>query len=122
MVFDSKAYDRKRYTTPKRRAEVLIRTAKQRADRQKIKFNLTNKWLEITLLKGTCQVSGLEFDLQASKGKSKNPFAPSVDKINPKKGYTKNNCQIVLHAINQAKGEMTMKEYIEITKLIAERI
>ncbi len=118
MVFDSKKYDKKRYTTPKRRAYVLIRTAKQRAETQHLEFNLTNDWLLKILLIGECQVSGLSFDFKPSKGKSKNPYAPSIDRINPKKGYIKSNCQIVLHAVNQAKGEMSMKEYREITELI----
>lgn len=36
----------------------------------------------------------------------------SVDQINPKAGYTKDNVQLVCWAVNRMKGEMSMDELL----------
>ncbi len=107
--------------TPRGRAYTLFDSIKQRTKRSGVEFDLTTEWIENYILKGRCQVTGIKFDLKPSiDGKHSNPFAPSIDKINPKRGYVKKNCQVVLHAVNQAKGEMSMREYKKITERIWE--
>ena len=41
-----------------------------------------------------------------NKGK-RNPFRPSVDRINSKRGYTKSNIQVVLAIVNTMKMDYT---------------
>lgn len=115
-------YKRRVRQTPFGKAYKLWENAKARAVRDRLDFDLSRDEIEKILEKGVCQVTGVKFDLKPSdKTKSHfNSYAPSVDKVNCKKGYTKDNVQIVLHAVNQAKGELSMKEYKEITKLIWE--
>jgi uncharacterized protein YeeX (DUF496 family) len=48
-------------------------------------------------------VTGLPFDMQMGKGTKRNPFRPSVDRIDSSKGYVKRNIQIVLAIVNTMK-------------------
>ncbi len=41
-------------------------------------------------------------------------FSPSIDRIDSSKGYTPDNCQFVLWAINVFKGDGTLEEMYEI--------
>ena len=45
------------------------------------------------------------FDLQPHPYKRNNPLAPSLDCIDPNKGYTPSNVQVVIHQYNTMKGE-----------------
>lgn len=40
--------------------------------------------------------------------------SPSIDRINSKKGYSSRNIQIVSTAVNQAKNDLTDKEFIKL--------
>ncbi len=88
------------------KAGSLYRNAKQRARDKGLKFSLTQEFIEAALKKGTCQATGVSFDFNASsggKGQS-NPWSPSLDRVNPEKGYTKDNVQVVALIYNRAKG------------------
>jgi hypothetical protein len=53
--------------------------------------------------KGKCSVSGLDFSfVRLGNGKAQRPFAPSLDRIDPAKPYTRNNVRIVLQVANFA--------------------
>ena len=63
-------------------------------------FDLDVEWVIERLEAGICQLSGKPFDLSESRG-----FAtPSLDKINPKDGYTKQNTRVILFGLNAALG------------------
>lgn len=57
---------------------------------------------------GTCPVTGYKFNFEKPKlNRFNNPFAPSIDKIDPDKGYRKGNVRIVIWQYNLMKGELT---------------
>lgn len=61
---------------------------------------------------GICAVTRipLDFDMKTYKektGRRSNPFSPSVDKINPNKGYTPENTRIVIWQYNMMKSELS---------------
>ena len=58
-------------------------------------------WLESKLYSGICAKTDLPFEFDTSF--KKNPFKPSIDRIDSSKGYTKDNCQLVCWAYNIAK-------------------
>jgi len=67
-------------------------------------FNLDKEWMQENYSK-CCTMTGLKFDFSAIDDKYKqNPFAPSVDRIDSSRGYTKDNCQVVIWIYNRAKG------------------
>ncbi len=73
--------------------------------RNKPNFQITKKWIERKLLKECCEVTGIGFDYTKPKPHyNANPFAPSLDRIDCRKGYTYKNTQVVIWAYNVAKS------------------
>lgn len=85
------------------RAYQLLNNARSRAIRYDLAFDLSYEWVLPKLAFNACEASGLPFDLNR-KGQ-KNPYAPSVDRIDATKGYTMDNCRIILWGLNAAFNE-----------------
>lgn len=109
----SRSGEYKKYrTTPRGRMNSMWHTLKKGAKQRGIEFEISQEWLYNKILEGRCEKTGIPFVLDAdthkdtvvSKGQSRNPWAPSLDRIDSSKGYTEDNCQIVCYAYNMAKG------------------
>lgn len=99
--------ERWRLNHPRRhRANNILGMIRHRSKAQEMKCDLTLDWLHDKFVAGKCEITGIPFDFDppAKKG-SKPPFTPSVDRIDPTKGYTMENCQVVVWCLNRAKGE-----------------
>ncbi len=95
---------------PKFRARRLVATARYRAKRDSLPFDIDEEWMEETLKKQdyACAVTGLPFIFAAAREastKAASPWAMSPDRIIPELGYTRKNTQIVCYMYNTAKGE-----------------
>lgn len=77
----------------------LVRDAGKRAKKKGLDFDLTSAWARDRWT-GRCEVSGLEF----KKGSMRSMFSASIDRIDPKMGYTQGNCRFILMAVNMLKG------------------
>lgn len=108
----------KHRATPKGKASILLRHAKHRSEKRQIAFDLDKEWIEEKIKKGKCELSNLNFDLKNSDDLQFNPFAPSIDKIDPKKGYTKNNCRVVLVCVNFGIGQWGIEVYTKVAKAV----
>lgn len=83
----------------------LLNNAKDRAKRNNLPYELDYEWLEAKIDAGVCELSHLPF-VHESRGAFKcSPYAPSIDKINPKDGYTKNNCRVICFCVNMALSD-----------------
>jgi hypothetical protein len=102
------------YETIHGRAVRLYHSAKSRACRRKIPFEITQEWIVKQLEPGKCCVTGYQFDLSTRSDTRKNPLAPSLDQRCPKKGYTRKNCRVVVSWYNDMKGELTDQEALDI--------
>ena len=101
----NKAIDRIRWAKkhPQRNREIHdLSRIKKTCKTKNYNFNLDKKWMQENYSK-RCAATGLEFDYSALDG-APNPFAPSVDRIDSSRGYTKDNCQVVVWIYNRAKG------------------
>ena len=69
---------------------------------------------------GTCCYTGIKLN-EWSEKKSKNSFyTASLDRIDSKKGYTKENVQFISKNVNFMKNNMLHEETIELCKIIAD--
>lgn len=67
---------------------------------------------------GKCALSGVKIKLDVICENKKDRTA-SVDRIDPSKGYTKDNVQWVHKTVNYMKMDLVEEEFIEMCKLIA---
>ena len=81
------------------------------AKQKNVLFNIT--LIELKNLyekqKGLCYYTG--FSMLTIAGNGHNKYAFSVDRINPGKGYTKNNIVLCTRFANRVKANLSMKEY-----------
>jgi len=102
------------------RLKFIVRTAKVRAKKAGIAFDLDISWAEEQYI-GYCPMTGIKFDLTTGVGRgSINKNAISIDRIDPKKGYTKDNCRFVAWHYNVAKSIYTDLDVVELAKNILE--
>jgi hypothetical protein len=88
---------------------------KKRAAKKGLEFNLTIEWLIEKLKDGKCEATGIPFKLKPNNTTS-NPYYPSIDRIDSSKGYTKDNCQLVITAFNNLKSDNDMELVLQFAK------
>ena len=102
----------------KARAAKLWNRAKTR---NKPNFQITKKWIEKILLLRYCQVTGIEFSYDKPKPHyNSNPFAPSLDRKDCRKGYTRYNTQVVIWGYNVAKHDLDPDDFKKLIRGINE--
>jgi len=79
---------------------------KSNAKKLNIEFDLTIDFLKSITVK-YCPILGIELDYHNSKHKDN---SPSFDRIDPNKGYTKDNTRIISRKANQSKSDATIEE------------
>ena len=87
------------------------------AKRKNVEFTLTEAWYERNYKAG-CAVTGIAFRI--GEGVI-SPYSPTVDRINPNKGYIPRNCRMVLHAVNALRGSGSDEDMYKIAKAITKR-
>jgi len=87
----------------KHRARFLIRYARDRAQEKNWAFDLDahRKEIQARIDAGVCELSGVKLDLNGSRAFN----SPSIDRIDPKRGYTYDNIRILCFAMNSALGD-----------------
>lgn len=91
-----------------RRSLNILKSAEHRAHKKGLEFDLDLDWV-VRKLKGKCPKLGFRFrfDYSGAGYKDRHPLTPSIDKIDPCKGCTKDNCQIVCWWYNVSKQRFT---------------
>ena len=94
------------------RASAMYHTTIKGAKQRNLEFDLPLSWYKEKLTIGVCEKTRLPFVLKpeessftvTSKNQTRNPFSPSVERIDSSKGYTEENCIMVVCIYNFAKG------------------
>lgn len=107
-------------------AGVMRRSAKYRVklggEKKKLEFNLSAEWIKVKLERGVCEATGLPFTMPDGTGKSgPTCFSPSLDRIDPNKGYTEDNTRLVIHAYNAAKSDGTDEDVLIIARALVKK-
>lgn len=107
-VRDSVRYAKQRKSDPRHRASILLNSSRKRALKLGIEHDLDLEWIYLRLKAGFCEVTGLPFKfdyyVQNNGQGQQRSFSPSLDRKDPKKGYTRENTQLVVWVYNAAKG------------------
>jgi hypothetical protein len=95
----------------------LIKGAKQRG-----KVSITVDWVSTKIENGYCELSGLPFVLKNSTKFSKNPYAPSLDRIDSNnKEYSINNTRLVLACVNQALNQYGLEHFLKVATAVIDK-
>ena len=100
--------EEKRKSFPAWRIRKLISSSKRRSEKKGYKFNLNDEWFKEKLKDqdNKCLLTDIKFDFGTGSNEyHRNPFAPSIDRIDSSLGYVKSNCRIVISFINIAINE-----------------
>lgn len=111
------AWQRRKSQTLWGKMRFIVASARNRAKERGMPFDLENEFLveKYQSQNGRCAVSGLPFKLYDDIALIRiSPYLPSLDRIDSNKGYTKNNVQFVLWAINVGKSDWPLKEVLPI--------
>lgn len=99
--------------TPEGRGKMLWHAARQRRPEG---FALTKEHVIRGIRHGICPITGFRFDLSAryrrTSDKSRSPYAPSLDRIDGKGGYTDDNVRVVCSQVNIMRGELSDAEML----------
>ena len=107
------------------RAGILIARAKHRCiSKKRGLVTITKEDVFAKLIKGRCELTGLEFDLsRPDSGAKNNLYAPSLDRIdNTNPEYSPENTRVVLVGVNQALNEHGEKSVFPILKAMVDVI
>lgn len=107
--YDSNAaYYYEKRKKERRRIETSILTrVKCRAKSNNIEFNLT---VEDIIVPKVCPVLGITLTFNFGKGSGYHDDSPSVDRIDPNKGYIKGNVRVISARANLLKSNATPQE------------
>ena len=100
----------------KNRARTLCFLAKYRAALKGLEYSLDEhrEELQRVIDAGVCQVTGLPLNLDGGKTWD----SPSLDRIDPTKGYTRENVRIVLYSVNVMANLWGENKILEIARAI----
>lgn len=79
--------------------------ARWRANKAGLEFTITKEWVRERASTGVCSVTGVPFELGRSQKYRTNPYGISLDRIDPRGGYTEDNTRVVITAFNLMRNE-----------------
>lgn len=111
-------HQEKHKADPKYRARKLFNVCKMNAKARRLEFELDLDWVEEKINAGFCDLTKLPFVFEYTGKAKRNPFAPSIDRIDNSQGYTKHNARVVLWGVNQALNEYGLETMMPIFNAI----
>lgn len=110
-----------RALNPRYRLYKIFNGAKTRAQAKGTEFTINPDFIYDLwdTQQGCCSLTGVEFDLKkwegSGRGKGKvSPYAPSIDRVDATKGYTKNNVRLICHQMNIALSVYGLEQFEEL--------
>jgi hypothetical protein len=113
---------KERYADYTKKVYEMYHGAKSRAKRDNKQFDLTLGFLEDLWNKtnGCCSVSGRKFVWGPSKDRISKD-APTIDRIDSNKGYTKDNVRLITYHLNIAINKYGLDSFLELAKEVISR-
>lgn len=98
----------------------LVTNAKSRAKNRNLDFDLDRDWVVERLKDMKCEATGVDLNLDFDNKYQHSPFRPSIDRIDGKKGYLKENCRVVCVMFNKAKSDYLDEDVLKMAKMMVE--
>ena len=116
---------RKFYQSIVGRAKTLLNNAKKAPISKIIECTVTLEHITEGIKKEFCPLTGYKFDLGReyldTTKRKKNPYSPSLDRIDQTKGYTDENTRIVIWQFNMGRAELSDLEFYLFCKQFIQR-
>lgn len=96
----------------------ITRNTRQRAKKEDIEYGIDIEFIHAVLeaQEGRCAISRVQ--LTCAKGEGHISTNASIDRIDPRKGYTKDNVQLVAYQVNTMKSNLSINQLVEWCQLI----
>lgn len=118
-----RGYVSRQNETVEGRAKRMLSRARCTARYQGVGFDLSLDWIISRLEIGTCEVTGLPFDLsllpRGERGSRTPAFSPSLDRINRGGNYTKDNVRVTVFIYNVARSDFDDDNLLTLAKALA---
>jgi hypothetical protein len=90
------------------------------AKRRGMEHTLTKEQFLLLFKKanGHCMYSGLPFSLDTYASERRRPFAPSIDRIDAKRGYTLENCRLICTLLNYAFNDWGSEPFLRVAQYV----
>lgn len=126
-IIDKKEYiDYQKKWSESNIVKVRVLAAKHRAKRKGLEFNIDENFINYLLIKQNykCYYSDIKLDMIyiGSETNNFNPNTLSIDRINSKLGYTKDNVVLVTAIVNSMKNDLSENLFLNSIKLIYENM
>ena len=101
----------------------MVSKARIRAKAKKLDCNIDNEYVR-SLVVSHCPIFGTPLDWSRHRGNGTvtTDGSPSLDRIDPSKGYIKGNVWIISYRANRIKNDATHEELKLVTKAVGEAI
>jgi hypothetical protein len=99
----------------------MVSDARNRAKRKHLEFDIDGEYVR-SLIVARCPVLGIPLEWSTLQGKGVIANSPSLDRIDPTKGYIKGNVWIISYKANTIKNNATHEELKLVTKAVGEAI
>jgi len=87
----------------------MLSDARRRAKKKQLDFNIS---LDDVVLPSVCPVLGITLQIGADNIDS----SPSLDRLDPSKGYVKGNVNVISYRANTLKNNATSEELLKVVK------
>lgn len=105
-------------TWERRCAYSLLNSAGARSRQKGLEKTIGLRWLLPRLEAGYCEVTGLAFERPDGV---RGPFSPSLDRHDPLRGYTPENCRVVVYMYNAAKNSFTDADVMRMAEALTSK-
>jgi hypothetical protein len=101
----------------------MICGARKRAKEKQVAFDIDHAYIR-SIVPSHCPVLGVELDWSVMRGPNIGPLpnSPSLDRIDPSKGYIKGNVWIISHRANSIKNDASHEELKLVTEAVGRAI
>lgn len=91
-------------------ASVLLQQARRRAQKKGLPFDLT---VDDIVIPTFCPALGIPL-FRATGQAAQGPNSPTLDRIEPRLGYTRGNVRVISSRANQIKSDATPSELLQV--------